>query len=134
MRQPSSRNEHLFKPKVSQIPRYLDAILQILLHNHRSRLGEELIYLLEGLVLGLGHEEDLVEPAENGDTAIEAQRETDSGHGVHHSGEIVGDDERAEEEVCVRGRHAVAAEVGGEGFTRDDPGKSSNRFVSWECG
>lgn len=109
---------------MAQIANHHGRALDVLAHDGGRRPREELVDLLEGLVLGLGHEEDLVEPADGGDAAIETQGETDTGHGVHHGGEVVGDDEGAEEEVGVGSGHAVGSQVGGEDFGRDDPGET----------
>lgn len=99
-------------------------VLNILPHNHRRRLREDLIDLLETLPLGLGHEEKLPEPAHGGNTAVEAQGQADTGHGLHHAGEVIGHDERAEEQVRVGGGHAVASQVGREDLGGNDPGET----------
>lgn len=107
-----------------QITDDLGSLLHVLLNDHRSRLREELVDLLERLVLGLRHEDDLVEPAQHGNTTVETEGQTDTAHGVHHAGEVVGDDEGAEEEVGISGGHTVVTQVGGEDLRRNDPGQA----------
>ena len=73
---------------------------------------EHEIDLLERHVLGLGHEEDLIYLAKHCDPAVEAEGPTGARHGVLHSGKVVCDDERSEEEEGIRCSHTVAAEIG----------------------
>lgn len=107
-----------------QVAHDLDSALDVLFDDNRGRLGEKLVNLLEGLVLGLGHEEDLVEPTQDGDTSVETERETDTSHRIHHRGKVVGDDEGAQEEVGVRSGHAVTPEISGEDLGGNDPGQA----------
>ena len=101
------RREHLPPPKRNNITRRDHGTPQILLDQLTGRLAEDDVDLLERLVLRLGHEEDLVEPAEDGDAAVEAEGEADLGHGFLHLREEVGDEEGAEEEGRVGRFHPV---------------------------
>lgn len=107
-----------------QIRHVLRDALEVLSDERAGGLGEEDVDLLEGLVLGLGHEGQLVEPAEDGDAAVEAEREADARHGGLHVGKEVGDEPGAEEEGDVRRLHAVGAEVGRVHFRGEDPGEA----------
>lgn len=121
-----------------QIGQILRDALQILPDELARGLGEEDVDLLERLVLGLGHKGELVEPAEDGDAAVEAEGEADAGHGGLHVGEEVGDEPGAEEEGDVRGLHAVGAQVGRVNLGREDPGEAGvgaeEAFVEDEAG
>ena len=112
------------KPEMREIARRLSDGPQILPHEQRRRLTEQDIDLLERLILGLGHEEQLIEPAEHGDAAVEAEREADARHGGLHVAEEVGDEPGAEEEGHVRGLHAVAAQVGRVDLGGQHPGEA----------
>lgn len=107
-----------------QIGHVLRDALEVLADELAGGLGEEDVDLFEGLVLGLGHEGELVEPAEDGDAAVEAEGEADAGHGGLHVGEEVGDEPGAEEEGDVRRLHAVGAEVGRVDLRGEDPGEA----------
>ena len=96
----------------------------ILAHELRGRLAEEDVDLLECFVLRLGHEQQLVEPSQHGDAAVEAEREADARHGLLHVAEEVGDEPGAEEERHVRGLHPVAAEVGRVDLRGEHPGEA----------
>ena len=109
------------EPKVEQIAGSLGGLPEILGDELAGGLSEDEVDLLEGLVLGLGHEEDLVEPAEDGDAAVEAEGEAGLGHDPLHVGEEVGDEPAAEEEVDVGRLHAVGAQVGGEDLRGQHP-------------
>lgn len=117
-------DKHLFESEADEIVGRLLDVLPVLGDQLARGLREDEVDLLERLVLGLGHEEQLVEPTDKGDAAVETGGETDGGHGVLHAGEVVGDDEGGEEEPAVRGGHAVGTQVGGVGFGGDDPGQT----------
>ena len=133
-----ARSEHPPPPPVRQIGHVLRDALEVLPDELARRLREEDVDLLERLVLRLGHEGQLVEPAEDGDAAVEAEGEADAGHGGLHVGEEVGDEPGAEEEGDVRGLHAVGAEVGRVDLGRQDPGEAGvgaeEAFVEDEAG
>lgn len=133
-----TRSKHPPPPPVRQIRHILRHALEILPHQLPRRLTKQDINLLERLVLRLRHEEQLVEPAQHGDAAIEAEREADARHGGLHVGEEVGDEPGAEEEGDVRGLHAVAAQVGWVDFRGKDPGEAGvgaeETFVQDEAG
>ena len=88
-------------PAVRQIGHILRDALEVLSDELARRLGEEDVDFLEGFILGLGHEGQLIEPADDGDSAVEAEGEADAGHGGLHVGEEVGDEPGAEEEGDV---------------------------------
>lgn len=71
--------------------------LQILSDELTCRLRGNDINLLEGLILGLRHEKNLVEPAYDGDVTGETQREADARHSGLHVAEETGDELGAEE-------------------------------------
>lgn len=131
-------NEDLLDAEVKQVVGNSHGALSVLPDELASRHHEELVNLLEGLVLGLVHKEDLVEPAEHRDSAVEAQSKAGRGEGLLHAGEVVGDDEGGEEEPAGGGRHAVGAEVGGVDFGGDDPGQgrvgAEEEFVQDQSG
>ncbi len=133
-----ARFEHPAPPAAGQIGHVLRDALEVLPDELAGGLGEENVDFLEGFVLGLGHEGELVEPADDGDAAVEAEGEADAGHGGLHVGEEVGDEPGAEEEGHVGGFHAVGAEVGGVDFGGEDPGQAGVRaeeaFVEDEAG
>ena len=85
------------------------------------RHEEQLIDLLERLVLGLGHEEQLVEESEHCQAAEEPNRQTGVGHGRLHAVEVIGDDEGPEIEEGRADGHALAAGVEVEALCRDNP-------------
>jgi hypothetical protein len=116
-------NEHLPEPQMQQITRNLPRVLRILLDQLPRRLLEQLINLFQSFIFGFRHEEDLVEPSEHRNAAVEAERQTSLGHGFLHASEVVCDDERRQEQPCGRGRHAVGAEVGGVDLGGNDPGE-----------
>lgn len=101
------RRKHLPPSKGNKITSRDHGTPQILLDQLTGRLAEDDIDLLERLVLGLGHEEDLVEPAKDGDAAVEAEGKADLGHGCLHLREEVGDEEGAEKERGVGRFHPV---------------------------
>ena len=109
---------------------------EVLLDESRSRLAEDDVDLLESLVLGLGHEEDLVYPTEDSNATIEAEGETNPGHAILHAGEEVGDKEGAEEEGDVRSLHTVRSEVGWVDFGWENPSETGigteEPFVNYE--
>ena len=119
-----ARRKDLAEPEMREIARRLGDGPHILLHELRRRLTEQDIDFLERLVLRLGHEQQLIEPAQHGDAAVEAEREADARHGVLHVAEEVGDEPGAEEEGHVRGLHAVAAEVGRVDLGGEHPGEA----------
>jgi len=116
-------NKHLPKPQMQQITRHLHRALRILTNQLPRRLLEKLVNLLQRLVLGLRHEEDLVEPAQHRNAPVKAQRQPRTRHRVLHPGEVVRYDEGGEEEPAGRGRHAVGAQVRGVDFGGNDPGE-----------
>ena len=122
-----TRSEHPPPPPMCKIGHILRDALEVLPDELAGGLGEEDVDFLEGLVLGLGHEGELVEPAEDGDAAVEAEREADAGHGGLHVGEEVRDEPGAEEEGDVRRLHAVGAEIGGVDLRGEDPGEAGVR-------
>ena len=122
-----TRSEHPSPAAMSQIGHILRDALEILLDELAGGLGEEDVDFLEGLILSLGHEGELVEPAEDGDAAVEAEGEADAGHGGLHVGEEVGHEPGAEEEGDVRGFHAVGAEVGRVHLRRQHPRQAGVR-------
>ena len=111
-------------PPPRQIGYILAHALEILPDERTGRLGKQDVNLLERLVLRLGHKGELVEPAEDGDAAVEAEREADARHGGLHVGEEIGDEPGAEEERDVRGLHAVGAEVGRVDLGGEHPGEA----------
>ena len=119
-----ARPEHLPPPPPHQIAHVLRNAPQVLPYQLARRLAEQDIDLLQRLVLGLRHEEQLVEPADDGDAAVEAERQADAAHGGLHVGEEVGDEPGAEEERDVGGLHAVAAQVSGVDLGGQDPGEA----------
>ena len=111
-------------PAPRQIRHILRDALEILPDQSTRRLGKQDVDFLQRLILRLGHKGELVEPAEDGDAAVEAEREADAGHGRLHVGEEVGDEPGAEEEGDVRGLHAVGAQVGRVDLGGEDPGQA----------
>jgi len=122
-----ARPEDAAPAEGNQIAEGLGAALKVLCDELAGRRGEEDVNLLKGLILSLRHEEDLIEPAEDGDAAVEAEREADARHGRLHVAKEVGDEPEAEEEGDVRGFHAVGAEVGGVDFGGEDLGEAGVR-------
>lgn len=98
--------EDALPPKVDEVAHRLGDALEVLAHELGRRLAEEDVDLLERLVLRLRHEEQLVEPAEHGDAAVEAERQPRLCHRPLHVGEEVRHEPGAEEErhVAVKGR------------------------------
>ena len=119
-----TRPKHPAPPAPRQIRHVLRHALEILPHELTRRLREEDVDFLEGFVLRLGHERELVEPADDGDAAVKAERKADARHGGLHVGEEVRDEPGAEEEGDVRGLHAVGAEIGGVDLGGQDPGEA----------
>lgn len=103
--------EDLLPPESQQVVRRLLDVLPVLGDDLAGGPGEDEVDLLERLVLGLRHEEHLVKPTEDGDAAVEAERQTGARHGVHHAVEVVRDDEGRQEEPSVGGGHTVGTEV-----------------------
>jgi hypothetical protein len=101
-------------------------------------LTENNVNLLERLVLRLGHEQNLVEPANDSDTAIESKGETNLRHSGLHFREEISNEEGAEEQSNVAGLHAVRTEVGGVDLGGDNPGEtgigSEETFIDDETG
>ena len=120
-------DEHLVEAEVKQVIRDSCRTLDVLLDQLPRWLLEKLVNLLKSLVLGLRHEQNLVEPAKHSDTAVETERQTGLGHGILHASEVVGDDEGREEEPASGGGHSVGTKVRGVNLGRNDPGKSSVR-------
>ena len=118
-------NKHLPKPQMQQITRHLHRALRILPNQLPRRLLEKLVNLLQRLVLGLRHEEDLVEPAQHRNAPVKAQRQPRTRHRVLHPGEVVRHDEGGEEEPSGGGGHTVGTEVGGVDLGGNDPGQRS---------
>lgn len=58
-----SIDEDLLESEAKEIVSGLLDVLPVLSNELAGRLGEDKIDFLEGLVLGLGHEEELVEPS-----------------------------------------------------------------------
>ena len=116
-----ARLKHPAPPAPRQIGHILRDALEILPDELAGRLGEEDVDFLEGFVLRLRHEGQLIEPADDGDAAVEPEGEADARHGGLHVGEEVGDEPGAEEEGDVGGLHAVGAEVGGVDLGGEDP-------------
>lgn len=58
-----SIDEHLLESEAKEIVGGLLDVLPVLSDELAGRLREDKINLLEGLILGLGHEEELVEPS-----------------------------------------------------------------------
>ena len=102
-------DEDLLKSETEEIVGGLLDVLPVLSDELAGGLREDEVDLLEGLVLGLGHEEQLVEPADEGNTAVKACRKTNVGHGLAHCGEVVGNDEGRQEKPAIRGGHAIGA-------------------------
>ena len=109
---------------VSKITHVLCNSLEVLFDQFACRLAEKNINLLQRLVFRLRHEQQLVEPANHGNTAIEAQCQTNTGHGFLHIAEKVGYEPRAEEECYVRSFHAVTSQICWVHFRRQDPGET----------
>lgn len=65
--------EDLTPPQAHEVIRGSEDAPQVLPHQLASGLTEDNVDLLQGLVLGLWHEEQLVDPAHDSDAAIEAQ-------------------------------------------------------------
>jgi hypothetical protein len=78
-----------------------DNILEILSYQFRGWLVEDDVDLLQSLILRFRHKQELVEPAEHSNTAVETQRQTDSRHCLLHVGEEICNQPRAEEECQV---------------------------------
>ena len=133
-----TRPKHPAPPPLCQIRHILRHALEVLPDELARGLREEDVDFLEGLVLRLGHKGQLVEPAEDGDAAVEAEGEADAGHGGLHVGEEIGHEPGAEEEGDVRGFHAVGAEVGRVDLGGEDPGEAGvgaeEAFVEDEAG
>lgn len=119
-----NRRENLAPSAMNEIVSSNQTTSQVFLDKLSSRLTEDHIDFLKRLILGLRHEENLVEPTEHGDTTVEAECETDICHGTLHLGEEICDEEGAEEEHCIRGLHSVGSEVSWVDFGWDDPGKT----------
>lgn len=71
-------------PAREEVSKRSGGVLDVLVDNLPRRPLEDEIDLLEGLVLGLGHEEDLVDPADGGDATVEAQGQAGLAHGALH--------------------------------------------------
>ena len=106
---------------MEQVPGHAHSTLSVFLDELAGGLHEQLIDLLERLVLGLVHEEDLVEPAKDRNTAVETESQTSRGERLLHAGEVVCDDERGQEQPSGGGGHSVRAKVGGVDLRGDDP-------------
>ena len=119
------RSEHLAPSEVDEITCALRDTFQILPHELSCRLREKHIDFLQGLVLRLRREEQLVKPPHHGDTTVEAQGQADARHGLLHVTEEVRDESGAGEEGHVRDLHAVAAEVRGIDFAGQHPCEAS---------
>lgn len=98
--------------------------LRVLLDKLACGLHEQLVNLLERLVLSLVHEEDLVEPADHRNTAVEAECKTGAGECLLHTREVVCDDEGGQEQPSSGSGHTVRAKISGIDLRGDDPGKS----------
>ncbi|KAI6771384.1 hypothetical protein HG531_009009 [Fusarium graminearum] len=85
------------------------------------------IDLFKSLVLGLGHEEDLVDLTNESNATIKAESQASLAHSLLHGREVVGDDERCEEEESVGGSHSVTSKVSWETLTGNDPCETSVR-------
>lgn len=85
--------EDLLESEVQQVVRDLSSALSILADELHGGLLEEKVDLLKSLVLGLVHEEDLIEPSEHGNATVEAEGKTSRGHCGLHGREVVGNDE-----------------------------------------
>lgn len=120
-------DEHLVEAEVKQVFRDAHRTLRVLLNELPCWLLEKLVNLLQSFVLGLRHEEDLIEPPEYGNSTVEAKRQTSPGHGVLHSGEVVRDDEGREEQPTGRSGHTIRTEVGRIHFRGDNPRERSIR-------
>jgi hypothetical protein len=112
--------EHLAETEAAKISHSLLDASPVLGHDFSRRTREDGVNLLKRLVLGLGHEEDLVDLADKGNASVEAQCKSGASHGVLHGGEVVCHDEGGEEEESVRSGHAIASEIGGVYFRWDD--------------
>ena len=134
----ADRRENLAPSKAKEVSDRDHRTPEILSHELACRLAEDDINLLQGLVLGLRHEEDLVEPSDHGDAAVESKSKTHSRHGLLHLREEVGDEERTEKEGDVAGFHSIGPEVSGVYFRGNDPCEtgvaSEETFVDDETG
>ena len=119
-----TRSKNPPPPAPCQIRQILPDALEVLPDEEGRRLREDDVDFLQRLILGLGHEGELVEPAEDGDAAVEAEGEADARHGRLHVGEEVGHEPGAEEEGHIGRFHAVGAEVGRVDFGGEDPGQA----------
>ena len=123
---------------MGEIGHILRNALEILPNELARGLGEEDVDFLEGFILRLRHECQLIEPTEDGDAAVEAEREADAGHGGLHVGEEIRDEPGAEEERDVRRLHAVRAKISRVDLRGEDPREASvgaeEAFVENEAG
>jgi hypothetical protein len=109
---------------MEDITNSLLATSDILPHQLSRRLRKYKINFLQCFILCLWHKENLVEPSHHRDPAIESESQPGPSHGGLHSAEIVGHDEAAEEERCIRSGHAVRTQIGGVDFCGNDPGET----------
>ena len=79
----------------------LSNVTKVLLYQLTRRLAKENVDFFKCLILGLRHEQQLVEPAKNGNAAIEPQAEADACHGILHVAKEVGYEPGTEEERNV---------------------------------
>lgn len=112
--------EHLAETEAAKISYGLLDASPVLAHNFPGGTREDSVNLLERLVLCLGHEEDLVNLADEGDASVEAQCKSGASHGILHGSEVVCHDKGGEEEEGIGSGHAVTSEIGGVYFRWDD--------------
>ena len=103
-----TRREDSSEPKMSKITDSLCHGFQVLLDKLAGWLTKENVDFLQCLVLGFWHKEQLVEPSQHGDTAVETERQTNARHGGLHVAEKVCYEPRTEEKRHIRGFHSVA--------------------------
>jgi len=108
--------KHRPPPPMENITDSLLTTSNILPHQLSRWLRKYKINFLQGFILRLRHKENLVEPSHHRDPAIESESQSSPSHGGLHSAEIVGHDEAAEEERCIRSGHAIRTKIGGVNF------------------
>ncbi|KAH3677822.1 hypothetical protein OGATHE_000476 [Ogataea polymorpha] len=98
--------------------------LEVNANERESRLGKEIVDLLERPALGLDHKQQLVDPAKSCNAPIKAQRKPCVGEGIPHVGEIVCDDEGPEVEHGAGGGDSVGTQVRRVHLRGRDPGET----------